>query len=167
MDNPLRNTIQQLITPLEGDYSDDEIAAALESLSRHYRQQDMSAIEAEWLAQIRACYEAQGLTRYFHASAIEMPVNLVNLEAYHWIEQLPPAQPLTIGFTNGQGRPYHDPNERYQNELRRAWRQGTPYRVTHRGHLSLAQGYVHYGLAIGEIVNGIDAFATRKETPDV
>ncbi|MGB7341154.1 MAG: hypothetical protein WBC91_19815 [Phototrophicaceae bacterium] len=160
MNQLLQQKLRQELQAIDDKKTLSEIADNLEQLVREIRRAQLSAHEKEMLDQIRACYQAQGRRSYFNQKDLPdtITVNLVNLDALHWIEKLPEAQASTFGFTDHSGIPYHDANERYNQKMRFAWRNGTPYRVTTYGKLSLANGYLFWGLSGREINEGFDGY---------
>ena len=165
MQQQVYQRLKQDIKEIDDAQALSEIADTLEQLVHEMRRQMMPAHEQDILSQIRACYQAQKMRTYFNQSHLpdNMAINLVNLDALHWIEKLPEPQPSTIGFSNYKGLAYYDPNERYNNKLRSAWRKGTPYRVTTYGTLSLANGYLFMGLTGREISEGFDGYNKRSQ----
>ena len=168
MNRQIYQRLKQEIKEIDDAQALSDIADTLEQLVHEMRRQLMPAHEQDILSQIRACYQAQKMRSYFNQSDLpdSMAINLVNLDALHWIEELPEPQPSTFGFSNHNGMPYHDPNEGYNNSMRFAWRKGTPYRVTTYGKLSLANGYLFLGLTGREINEGIDGYNKRRQKQD-
>ncbi|MEM9955260.1 MAG: hypothetical protein AAF846_26875 [Chloroflexota bacterium] len=160
MNQQVYQRLRQQIKEIEDAQALLEIADTLEQLVHEIRRQVMPAHEQDILNQIRACYQAQGRRTYFVQKDLPstMTINLVNLDALHWIEKLPEAQASTVGFTNHAGMPYHDVNERYNNKLRMAWRDGTPWRVTTYGKLSLANGHLFWGISGRDVNEGFDGY---------
>lgn len=165
MKHLLQKRLKQELEQINDDKALSEVATVLEQLVHKIRRTLMSENEREMLKQIRACYQAQKLRSYFNQKDLPdtMAINLVNLDAFHWIEKLPEPQAPTFGFTNRAGMPYHDANERYNNTIRFAWRNGTPYRVTTYGKLSLANGHLFWGITGREINEGFDGYNKRQQ----
>lgn len=145
------------------------LAICLEQQARRLRRSILTKREEEIMNWLRLCRDARikPLGFYFHAQTVtNQGVNLVQLEAMHWVKPLPYPLPREL-FWEPILRPRRyngeilvlDPRgfSQYQNDnLHSKWRDGRPWELSDTGYLSLALGYPFYGLSIGDWQNGLD-----------